>query len=80
LCQARSSNIHKFSSNQKINAETPSTSEDCRTWRSGYFVVRRVQSSRRTIVARVKIVFPRKPGFEMKFGGRGLSYYNIFLV
>jgi hypothetical protein len=81
-------------SNQKINAETPGTSEDGRTRRSGYFVVRRVKSggftvvarvklcthlSSHTILARVKILFLRKPRFEITFGGRGLSRYDIFL-
>jgi hypothetical protein len=44
FCQARSNLASQFSSNQKINAETPSTSEDGRTRRSGYFVVRATKS------------------------------------
>jgi hypothetical protein len=61
---------------------------------AGYCHVRRVKSgrhivlasvnlcpqiSRHTIFARVKILFLRKPRFEITFGDHGLSCYCIFL-
>jgi hypothetical protein len=50
----------------------------------GFAVVARVklcvQISNHPILARVKIMFLRKPRFEITFGGRGLSRYDMFLV
>jgi hypothetical protein len=49
----------------------------------GFTVVARVKLCvkipNHIILARVKILFPRKPRFEITFGGRGLSCYGNFL-